>query len=84
MIFADAIILILSLLLAGHYELVFRNAAFVVSTILLRFSLAVEKPYDVVLGLLSIAFGTLVLLTYRYYLRYSIVSPDAEDSQRSG
>lgn len=84
MIFADAIILILSLLLAGHYELVFRNAAFVVSTILLRFSLAVEKPYDVVLGLLAIAFGTLVLLTYRYYLKYSIPSPEAEDSQTSG
>ncbi len=43
-----------------------------------------SKPYDVVLGLLSIAFGTLVLLTYRYYLRYSIVSPEAQDSQRSG
>jgi hypothetical protein len=70
MIFADAVILLLSLLLAGHYELVFRNAAFVGSTILLRFSLAVQKPYDVELGLVSIAFGTLVLLTYRYYQKY--------------
>lgn len=41
MIFADAVMLIWSLLLNGRYELVFRNAAFVVSTILLRFSLAV-------------------------------------------
>lgn len=72
MIFADAIILMLSLLLAGHYELVFRNAAFVVSTILLRFSIAVQKPYDVELGLVSMAFGTLVLLTYNYYLRSSV------------
>lgn len=74
MIFADAVILLLSLLLAGHYELVFRNAAFVVSTILLRFSLAVQKPYDVELGLVSIAFGTLVLLTYAYYQKY-VVGP---------
>ncbi len=69
MIFADALMLILSLLLSSRYELVFRNAAFVVSTILLRFSLAVEKPYDVGLGVVSIAFGTLVLLIYNYALR---------------
>ena len=31
-----------------------------------RFSLAVQKPYDVELGLGSIAFGTLVLLIYDY------------------
>ncbi|NNE19844.1 MAG: hypothetical protein HKN10_15340 [Myxococcales bacterium] len=78
MIFADAVILILSLLLSGHYVLVFRNAAFVVSTILLRFSLAVKKPYDVELGLVSIAFGTLVLLTYNYYLRFSVDRETAE------
>jgi len=72
MIFADAVILILSLLLSSHYELVFRNAAFVVSTILLRFSLAVQKPYDVELGLASIASGVLVLLIYNYYLRFNV------------
>ena len=72
MIFADAVILILSLLLSSHYELVFRNAAFVVSTILLRFSLAVQKPYDVELGLTSIAFGVLVVLIYNYYLRVNV------------
>lgn len=71
MIFADAAILLLSLMLYSRYELVFRNAAFVVSTILLRFSLAVHKPYDVELGLLSIAFGVLVLLFYNYYLKHS-------------
>ncbi len=69
LVFADAVILILSLLLSGSYELVFRNAAFVVSTILLRFSLAVSKPYDVELGIVSIAFGTLVLLVYSHYVR---------------
>ena len=72
MIFADAVILILSLLLSSHYELVFRNAAFVVSTILLHFSLAVQKPYDVELGLTSIAFGALVLLIYNCYLRVNV------------
>ncbi|MDJ0847999.1 MAG: hypothetical protein QNK04_06470 [Myxococcota bacterium] len=74
MIFADAVMLILSLRLSSYYELVFRNAAFVVSTILLRFSLAVEKPFDVALGLASIAFGTLVLLVYTYFVRANIAS----------
>ncbi|MDJ0865475.1 MAG: hypothetical protein QNK03_05145 [Myxococcota bacterium] len=79
MIFADAVILILSLRLSTHYELVFRNAAFVVSTILLRFSLAVQKPYDVGFALASMAFGTLVLLIYSHYLRVNVAAarPDA-------
>jgi hypothetical protein len=80
MIFADAIILILSLLLSSRYELVFRNAAFVVSAILMRFSLAVQKPYDVELGLLSIAFGTLVLLIYNYYLRFNVAGAPQSSS----
>ena len=78
MIFADAVILVLSLLLDSRYELVFRNAAFVVSTILLRFSLAVEKPYDVELGLLSILFGNLVLLIYYYSERIRRAGTEAE------
>jgi len=69
MIFTDVLILILSLLLPSYYELVFRNAAFIVSTILLRLSLVVQKPYDVEIGLLAMAFGVLVLLVYNYALR---------------
>ena len=41
------------------FELVFRNPAFVVSTILRRFSLAVQKPYDVELGLGGTSAGPL-------------------------
>ncbi len=83
MIFADAVILILSLRLSTRYELVFRNAAFVVSTILLRFSLAVQKPYDVGLGLASIAFGILVLLIYNYYLRVNVTSLPRASAQEA-
>ncbi len=68
MIFADAILLLLSLELTHHYGIVFRNAAFIASTVLLRFAIAGSKPYDIVLGLLAIAGGTLVLLTYRMYM----------------
>ena len=37
MIFTDVLVLILSLVVSGQYEMVFRNAAFVVSIILIRF-----------------------------------------------
>jgi len=69
LIFSDAFLLLLSLLLQDRYHLVFRNAAFVVSTLLMRFSLTASKPYDVELGIASIAFGTLVVLVYNYFLR---------------
>jgi hypothetical protein len=44
MIFTDVLILILSLVVSGRYEMVFRNAAFVLSIILLRFSLTEGHP----------------------------------------
>ena len=67
MIFSDVLILLLSMFRAGNYELVFRNAGFIVSTILIRFSLTVEKPYDVELAILATLFGILVLLIYGYF-----------------
>ncbi len=80
LIFFDAVVLLLSLLLQDQYHMVFRNAAFVVSTILLRFSLAVHKPYDVALGIGSIAFGTLVVLVYNYFLGIQAREEDAAES----
>ena len=84
MIFADVVILILSLLLPSYYELVFRNAAFIVSTTLLRLSLAVQKPYDVEIGLLSMAFGNLVLLVYGYAMRSTSQPPDGASTVPGG
>lgn len=66
LIFTDVLVLILSLLLSNRYQLVFRNAGFVVATILLRISLSAEKPFDVVLALGALLFGVLVLLIYKY------------------
>jgi len=51
MIFTDVLIVILSLAVSDRYELVFRNAAFVISTILIRFSLTVARPFSAVLAL---------------------------------
>ncbi len=69
MIFTDVLIVILSLVVSDRYELVFRNAAFVISTILIRFSLTAGWPYGALLALMGMTFGILTLFIYNYHLR---------------
>jgi hypothetical protein len=69
MIFTDVLVLILSLTVSGQYEMVFRNAAFVVSIILIRFSLTEGHPYGAPLAILSIVFGVLTLMVFNYHVR---------------
>jgi hypothetical protein len=71
MIFTDVLIVILSLAVSDRYELVFRNGAFVISTILIRFSLTVGRPSGALLALSGMAFGILTLLVYNYHTRIS-------------
>lgn len=66
MIFTDVLILVLSLVVSDRYELVFRNAAFVISTILIRLSLTTERPWGAALALLSMMFAILTMLIYNY------------------
>jgi hypothetical protein len=68
MIFTDVLILILSLVVSGRYEMVFRNAAFVVSIILIRFSLTEGYPYGAPLALLAMVFGIFTLLVFNYHV----------------
>lgn len=69
MIFTDVLIVILSLAVSDRYELVFRNAAFVISTILIRFSLTVGRPYGAVLALSGMIFGIATIFIYNYHSR---------------
>lgn len=69
MIFTDVFILILSLVVSDRYELVFRNAAFVISTILIRFSLTAARGWAALLGVSGMIFGILTLLIYNYHCR---------------
>jgi len=69
MIFTDVLILILSLTVSGRYENVFRNAAFVVSIILIRFSLTEGYPLGAPLAVLAMVFGILTLLVFNYHVR---------------
>jgi hypothetical protein len=69
MIFTDVLVLILSLVISGRYEMVFRNAAFVVSIILIRFSLTEGYPYGAPLAIVAMLFGILTLLVFNYHVR---------------
>jgi hypothetical protein len=50
-----------------RYEYVFRNAGFVISTVLLRVSLSTPKPYDLVLALTAMLYGVAVLGVFALY-----------------
>jgi hypothetical protein len=67
MIFTDVLIVILSLVVSDRYELVFRNAAFVISTILIRFSLTAQWPYGALLALMGMGVGIFTLFIYNYH-----------------
>jgi len=69
MIFTDVLVLILSLVVSDKYENVFRNAAFVVSIILIRFALTEGYPYGAPLALVAMVFGILTLLVFNYHVR---------------
>jgi hypothetical protein len=75
MIFTDVLVLILSLNVSGRYEMVFRNAAFIVSIILLRFSLTETAPYGAPLALLAMAFGVLTLLLFNFLMQIERDNP---------
>jgi hypothetical protein len=67
MIFTDVFLLIVSLSYYDRYEYVFRNAGFVISTVLLRVSLSTPKPYDLGLALFAMAYGVVVLAVFAGY-----------------
>ncbi|MGD0734918.1 MAG: hypothetical protein ABR976_07210 [Terracidiphilus sp.] len=69
MIFTDVLILILSIVVSGHYEFVFRSAAFVVSIVLIRFALTEGYPYGAPLAILAMVFGIMVLIVFNYHMR---------------
>jgi len=67
MIFSDVLIFIASFLYSKRYEVLIRNAGFIVSTILIRISLTVKNEYGVIIAVGAILTGIAVQLTYRYF-----------------
>jgi len=76
MIFTDIFLLIVSIPFFERYEYVVRNAGFVISTVLLRFSLSTPQPYDLLVGLTAILYGLGVLSVFSYSTRIRTHSDD--------
>ncbi len=66
MIFTDVLLLILSFSISKSYRFVFRNAGFVISTILLRVSVTAPTYYDVSAAIVGMAFGIAILAAFNY------------------
>jgi len=67
MIFTDVFLLIVSLAYYERYQYLFRNAGFVISTVLLRISLSTPKPYDLLLALTAMLYGLAVLGVFAWF-----------------
>ncbi|MCF8342818.1 MAG: hypothetical protein K9I82_17710 [Chitinophagaceae bacterium] len=64
MIFVDVLLLIISFIYQCSFNLIFRNASFIITTILLRMSLSMEKPINYLIILLGFTFS---IVTYYLY-----------------
>jgi hypothetical protein len=62
MIYADVLLLIISFLYDSSFYTVVRNASFIISTILLRLSLNMERPMNHLVAIAAFAFSVAVML----------------------
>lgn len=67
MIFVDVFLLILTFFYSGTYDLIFRNAGFVISTILVRIALTAEKPFTIYFALTAVLFGVLLMALFAFF-----------------
>ena len=68
LIFADIFVLLIALRYTLNYYKIFRYSAFVLATVFIRISLTVEKPYNLITGLVAAIFVFVVTITYNYFL----------------
>ncbi|MFM2146427.1 MAG: hypothetical protein RL732_1263 [Bacteroidota bacterium] len=66
MIFVDVLLLIISFMYHFTFFSVFRNASFVITTILIRISLGLEKPQNYFIILIGFLFSLLSYYLYRF------------------
>jgi len=83
LIFSDVLLLIVSFSITDGYQYVFRNAGFVISTILLRISLTSPKPLDLAAALTAMAFGIGILAIFNTYAAIRIDQQDDPEQDAS-
>ena len=67
MIFVDVLLLIISFIYHFSFFTIFRNASFIITTILIRMSLTIEKPMNYIVILIGFLFS--IITFYLYSLR---------------
>jgi hypothetical protein len=67
MIFVDVLLLIISFIYHFSFFTIFRNASFIITTILIRLSLTIEKPMNYLIILIGFLFS--IISFYLYSLR---------------
>ena len=67
MIFVDVLLLIISFIYHYSFFTIFRNASFIITTILIRMSLTIEKPMNYIIILIGFLFS--IISFYLYSLR---------------
>jgi hypothetical protein len=76
MIFVDVLLLIISFIYHFSFFTIFRNASFIITTILIRISLTTEKPMNYVIILIGFLFS--IISFYLYSLRNKKINQDTK------
>jgi len=66
MIFVDVLLLIISFTFHSSFFIIFRNASFIITTILLRISLTIEKPMNYIIIIIGFLFAIITYLLYKF------------------
>ena len=66
MIFVDVLLLIISFTFHSSFFIIFRNASFIITTILLRMSLTIEKPMNYLVIIVGFLFAIASFFLYRF------------------
>lgn len=66
MIFVDVLLLLISFTFHASFFIIFRNASFIITTILLRMSLTIEKPMNYVIVHIGFLFAIASFFLYRF------------------
>lgn len=69
LILTDVLLLLLSFLLTDRFNMVIRNSAFIISTILIKLSFATEGLLNSILVVMAVGFGVIILTIYNQYER---------------
>lgn len=67
MIFVDVALLIISFIYFKSYDVIFRNAGFIISTILIRIALTAEKPHNIYLFVTAMLLGVALMVLYLFH-----------------